>query len=168
MYSAAGSWTIRPFQIEDAEKLSVLMREMTEFYGAAVAVGFDIKRSIVANSKLVDIFLAEKEEKLLGFATFGTMYPVAGLVPFTYVQQIYVSESGRRMGIARSLMRQIARTSLERGMTRVEWSTSQDNFAAQALYRGLGADGEGKVHFVLKGPALHALVDASVERAYFP
>jgi ribosomal protein S18 acetylase RimI-like enzyme len=153
--------TIRPFQDDDAEKLSVLMAEMTEFYGAAVAVGLDIMGSIISNSKLVDILLAEQEEKLLGFATFGTMYPVAGLVPFTYIQQIYVREGGRRMGVARSLMQKIAKTSIERGMTRVEWSTSHENFAAQALYRRLGADGEDKVHFVLKGAALRALVDAA-------
>jgi L-amino acid N-acyltransferase YncA len=152
---------IRPFQDEDAEKLSILMTDMLEFYGAAVAVDVNIQTSIVANSKLVDIVLAEQEGKLFGFATFGTMYPVAGLVPFTYVQQIYVCQSGRRIGVARRLMQQIARTSLQRGMSRVEWSTSEDNSAAQAFYRGIGAKGENKVHFILKGPALHTLAAAS-------
>lgn len=152
---------IRPFRDADSKNLSILMTEMTDFYGASVAVGLDIERSIIANSKLVDIVLAEQETKLLGFATFGTMYPVAGLVPLTYVQQIYVSESGRRLGVARRLMQQIAKTSLERGINRVEWSTSQENLAAQALYNGLGAVSENKVHFVLKGSRLQALVDAS-------
>ena len=153
---------IRPFRDADSKNLSVLMTEMTDFYGASVAAGLDIERSIIANSKLVDIVLAEQETKLLGFATFGTMYPVAGLVPLTYIQQIYVSESGRRLGVARRLLQQIAKTSLERGIIRVEWSTSQENLAAQALYNGLGAAGENKVHFVLKGSALHALAAASV------
>ncbi|MBB6510573.1 hypothetical protein F4695_003964 [Rhizobium soli] len=152
---------IRPFRDADSKNLSILMTEMTDFYGASVAVGLDIERSIIANSKLVDIVLAEQETKLLGFATFGTMYPVAGLVPLTYVQQIYVSESGHRLGVARRLMQQIAKTSLERGIYRVEWSTSQENLAAQALYNGLGAVSENKVHFVLKGSRLQALVDAS-------
>jgi hypothetical protein len=31
-------------------------------------------------------------------------------------------------------MQQVAKTSLERGIIRVEWSTSQENLAAQALY----------------------------------
>lgn len=151
---------VRPFQDEDAKKLSISMTDMMNFYGAEVAEGFDVQRSIVVNSKLVDIVLAEQEGKLLGFATFGTMYPVAGLVPFTYVQQIYVCESGRRLGVARRLMQQIARTSIERGMTRVEWSTSQENLAARAFYEGLGADGENKMHFVLKGTKLRALAAA--------
>lgn len=152
---------IRPFRDVDSKKLSVLMTEMTNFHGASVPAGLDIERSIIANSKLVDIVLAEQETKLLGFATFGTMYPVAGLVPLSYIQQIYVSESGRRLGVARRLMQQIAKTSIERGIIRVEWSTSQENLAAQALCNGLGAAGENKVHFVLKGPALHALAAAS-------
>jgi ribosomal protein S18 acetylase RimI-like enzyme len=141
------------------------MTEMTDFYGASVVVGSDIEKSIIANSKLVDIILAEQETKLFGFATFGTMYPVAGLVPLTYVQQIYVSERGRRLGVARRLMQQVAKTSLERGIIRVEWSTSQENLAAQALYKRLGAAGESKVHFVLKGSALHALAAASAEKS---
>lgn len=153
---------VRPFLVDDAEQLSVLMREMTEFYGASVAAGLDIRKSIIANSKLVDILLAEHQGKIVGFATYGAMYPVAGLIPFLYVQQIYVCEKGRRMGVARRLMQQIAKVALDREMSRVEWSTSQENLAAQALYEGLGAEGEGKVHFVLKGAALQALVEASV------
>ena len=121
---------IRPFRDADSKNLSILMTEMTDFYGASVAADLDIEKSIIASSKLVDIVLAERETKLLGFATFGTMYPVAGLVPLTYIQQIFVSESGRRLGVARRLMQQIAKTSLDRGIIRVEWSTSQRNLAA--------------------------------------
>lgn len=152
---------IRPFRSGDAEHLSALMVEMTEYHGAAVAVDFDIQKSILANSKLVDIVLAEQEEKLLGFATFGTMYPVTGIIALTYVQQIYVSATGRRKGIARRLMQNIARTSLERGISRMEWSTRPENLSAQALYKGIGADLEDKVHFVLKDLALNALASES-------
>jgi ribosomal protein S18 acetylase RimI-like enzyme len=150
---------VRAFRDTDAENLSALMMEMAAFYGAEIDKQRDIIESIRANARSVEIIIAELKGKLIGFATFGIMYPVAGLIPYFYVQQIYVSIDGRRMGIARSLMAVIARIAISRGIERVEWSTGKSNVAAQALYTGIGAEGEDKVHFVLKGRALRDLGD---------
>jgi GNAT superfamily N-acetyltransferase len=149
--------TVRPFVDEDADSLADLMLEMTAFYGASVAADRLLREEIIRQSKAIDIIVADEAGRLLGFATFASLYPVAGLIAYTYVQQIYVASSGRRFGIAQRLMASIAATAQARGCDRLEWSTGRDNTAARALYDGLGAIGTEKMHYILEGEALGKL-----------
>lgn len=71
----------------------------------------------------------------------------------TYVQQIYVGQAARRLGVTQELMPGIARAAKAAGSTRIEWSTSTENTAARALYDGLGVSGSDKVYLYSKGPA---------------
>ena len=149
--------TVRSFTEEDASALAGLMLEMAAFYGASVAADRPVGAEIIRQSKRMDIIVADQAGGLLGFATFTSLYPVAGLIAFTYIQQIYVAAAGRRLGVAQRLMASVAATAQTRGCTRLEWSTGRDNGAARALYDGLGATGSEKVHYVLEGEALGRL-----------
>jgi ribosomal protein S18 acetylase RimI-like enzyme len=149
--------TVRPFTEEDADALAGLMMEMVAFYGASVAADRPVRAEIIRQSKSVDIIVADQAGQLLGFATFASLYPVAGLIDLTYIQQIYVAAAGRRLGVAQRLMASIAATAQSRGCTRLEWSTGRDNTAARALYDGLGAAATEKAHYLLEGDALGRL-----------
>lgn len=149
--------SVRPFEAQDAEPLADLMLEMVRFYGATVDPARVVAEDVVRQSRVMDIIVAQEDGGLLGFATFTSLYPVAGLISFTYVQQIYVGLQARRMGVAQRLMAGIAGIATARGSTRIEWSTSKENAAAQALYEGLGAVGSAKVEYVLEGAALEQL-----------
>jgi ribosomal protein S18 acetylase RimI-like enzyme len=149
--------SVRPFEERDAQPLADLMMEMIDFYGATVDPRLVVAEDVVRQSETVDIIVAQGDEGLLGFATFTSLYPVAGLISFTYAQQIYVGAKARRMGVAQRLMAGIARIATARGSTRIEWSTGKENAAAQALYEGLGAVGSDKVQYVLEGTAFDEL-----------
>lgn len=133
------------------------MMEMTRFYGATVDPTLVVAKDVVLQARTVDIIVALGDGGLLGFATFTSLYPVAGLISFTYIQQIYVGMSARRLGVAQWLMAGIARIAKAKGSTKLEWSTGQENAAARALYEGLGAIGSDKVQYVLEGVALDQL-----------
>jgi ribosomal protein S18 acetylase RimI-like enzyme len=148
---------IQPFEDEHAPALAVLMEEMTQFYGASIPEGANIAEDLIGRARSIDIILAFSEEMLIGFATFATLFPVGGLQIFTYIQQVYVGSSARRLGVAQRLMSGIAQASQARGCQRLEWATSTDNIAARALYDGLGAIGSTKVQYVLEGEALSKL-----------
>ena len=148
---------VRPFEEPDAQPLADVMMQMIHFYGATVDPTLVVAEDVVRQSKTIDILVAQGGEGLVGFATFTSLYPVAGLISFTYVQQIYVSAKARRMGVAQRLMAGVARIAAARGSTRIEWSTAKDNAAAQALYDGLGAVGSDKVQYVLEGAAFDHL-----------
>lgn len=149
--------SVRPFEERDAQPLADLMIEMIQFYGATVDPTLVVAEDVVRRSEAVDIIVAQGDDGLLGFATFASLYPVAGLISFTYAQQIYVATKARRMGVAQRLMAGIARIARARGSTRIEWSTAKENAAARALYDGLGAVGSDKVQYVLEGAAFDQL-----------
>ncbi|MCJ2132775.1 GNAT family N-acetyltransferase, partial [Methylobacterium sp. J-026] len=113
----------------------------------------------IRQAQRVNIAVAHDDARLLGFATYTSLYPVRGLLAFTYVQQIYVAHAARRLGVAQALMAKVARGAKAAGSTRIEWSTSAENTAARALYDGLGANGSDKVYYELDGVALERLAE---------
>lgn len=151
----------RRFADADAQALANLMLEMVGFYGAAVAADLLVAEDVVRQAQKVDIVVAHEGSRLLGFATFTSLYPVAGLLTFTYVQQVYVGQDARRLGVAQKLMEEVARAAKAEGSTRIEWSTGAENAAARTLYDGLGANGSDKVYYVLEGQAFDRLATAS-------
>lgn len=148
---------VRHFEEPDAQALADLMIEMADFYGATIKANLVVAEDIVRQARQVDIIVAHEDNHLLGFATFTSLYPVAGLLAFTYVQQVYVSQAARRLGVAQELMAGVARAAKAAGSIRIEWSTSTENGAARSLYDGLGASGSDKVYYVLDGAALDRL-----------
>lgn len=148
---------VRRFEEQDAQAIADLMIEMAGFYGATIAPGLVVAEEVIQQARKVDIVVAQDNARLLGFATFTSLYPVAGLLAFTYVQQVYVGQAARRLGVARELMAGVARAAKAAGSTRIEWSTSKENEAARSLYDGLGANGTDKVYYVLDGLALDQL-----------
>jgi len=148
---------VRRFEVADAPTLAALMTEMAGFYGATLAPGLDVAADLVRQVGRVEILLAEDDRDLLGFVTFAALYPVAGLLAFTYVQQVYVAQAARRRGVAQALMAEVARVAKAAGIVRVEWSTGAENTAARALYDGFGGGASDKVHYVLEGAPLDAL-----------
>ena len=150
---------VRRFSEADAQPLAELMTEMAVFYGVPVDPDLMVADDVVEQAKRVSIVVAQDESRLLGFATFALLYPVAGLLAFTYVQQIYVGRAARRLGVAQALMGEIARAAKAAGSTRLEWCTSRENTAARTLYDGLGATGSDKVYYVLDGDALDQLAE---------
>ncbi|MFC7552197.1 GNAT family N-acetyltransferase [Pseudoroseomonas wenyumeiae] len=116
---------VRRFEEPDAQALAELMIEMAGFYGATIDPDLVVVEDIIRQARQVDIIVAHDDTHLLGFATFASLYPVAGLLAFTYVQQVYVGQTARRLGVAQALMAEIARAAKAAGSTRVEWSTSR-------------------------------------------
>ncbi|WP_210168488.1 GNAT family N-acetyltransferase [Methylobacterium sp. Leaf469] len=148
---------VRRFEDSDAEALADLMIEMAGSYGATIRSDLVVVKDILRQARKVDIIVAHDDARLLGFATFTSLYPVAGLLAFTYVQQIYVGQAARRLGVAQDLMAGVAQAAKAAGSTRVEWSTSTGNITARSLYDGLGAAKSDKVYYVLDGVALEQM-----------
>ena len=157
--------SVRPFVPADAPALAGLMMEMADFYGAIIYPRLSVPDDIIHRSTMMDIIVANTEDRIVGFLTCTVLYPVAGLLAFTYIQQIYVTRDARRLGVAKRLMAGAAAMAKRRGSTRLEWSTGHQNAAARAFYEALGAEGSDKVQYVLEGAALKRLSsDACIDR----
>ncbi|HEV2503443.1 MAG TPA: GNAT family N-acetyltransferase [Mesorhizobium sp.] len=102
----------------------------------------------------VEILVAETD-RLIGFATFSTIYPGPGLKSGLFLKDLFVSETARGSRAGTSLLRALARIAVLRGMSRVDWTADRDNTRLLAFYDETGASREEeKVFFRLKGQAL--------------
>lgn len=150
---------VRRFERSDADKLAALMMEMVDFYGRPLAVEGSLSDDIVKQAESIHLVVALADDQVAAFATYGFLYPVAGLRSFAYLQQIYVGSSFRRLGLAKQLMAFIARDCRDKGCTWMEWNTGAHNTAARAFYEGLGAKSSEKIAFELEGADLSRLAD---------
>ena len=131
---------IRMAQREDAGAVLRLIRELAEFEGLLHEVRAreaDILRDGFGAQPRFECLLAEVDGEAVGFALYFHNYSTfegrAGL----YLEDIYVNERVRGLGLGRALMARLARLAIERGCARFELSVLHWN-PAREFYRRLG------------------------------
>jgi len=132
---------VRPAQPIDLQPLAHLFDLYRQFYrqppDAALARKFIAER--FANKDSV-IFVAstDDEEELVGFTQ---LYPTLCSVSAAKIYVLYdlfVAPSGRRSGVARTLMVHAEAHARRTGAVRLELATARTNMPAQTLYESLG------------------------------
>jgi GNAT superfamily N-acetyltransferase len=85
------------------------------------------------------LLIAEIEHRTVGLAlyffTYSTWISTNGL----YLEDLYVEPEYRRLGIARGLMRELAKIARDAGCGRFQWLVLRSNAAAIRFYESLGA-----------------------------
>jgi len=71
--------------------------------------------------------------RLVGIAHY-LFHPTFWMEDSCYLQDLFVDESARGRGVARTLIEKVADVSRERGASRLYWTTQESNTAARALY----------------------------------
>lgn len=127
---------IRMAQPEDSGTILRLIRDLAAFENlldAVHATEADILRDGFGRARKFECLLAEVEDQAVGFALFFVSYSTfegrAGL----YLEDLYVAESARGLGIGRGLMARLARLAHERGYRRLDLSVLHWN-PARAFY----------------------------------
>ena len=88
------------------------------------------------------------------FTTFSTWYGATGV----YVQDLYVADETRGLGIGRRLMAEVARWASAHGATHVRLSVDRDNVSAQAFYERTGmAYRDDEMIYMIDGDAFRRL-----------
>lgn len=132
--------TIRQANLHDLDLLVPLFDAYRQFY--AQASDPERARSFLADRierKESVIFIAVSgKDTGLGFVQ---LYPSFSSVRTTHtfiLNDLFVSENARRMGIAKQLLEQTSIFARENGATNLSLSTALTNSAAQKLYESLG------------------------------
>jgi GNAT superfamily N-acetyltransferase len=86
-----------------------------------------------------EVALAFLGERPVGFALFFTSFSTFVGRPGIYLEDLFVEEEARGLGIGKALLRYLARLVLERGYGRLEWSVLNWNQPSIEFYRSLGA-----------------------------
>ncbi|TKS53100.1 GNAT family N-acetyltransferase [Luteimonas yindakuii] len=162
---AADASRLRPATQVDVALLLAFIRELGDFERLAHEVVVDeavLADSLFGARPAAEAVIAEVDGEPAGFAlffhNFSTFHGRRGL----YLEDLYVRPAFRARGIGRQLMHHLARTAVERGCARFEWSVLDWNTDAIAFYRELGAVGlDGWTVQRVDGDALQRLAAAA-------
>ncbi len=162
---AADAASLRPATYADVGLLLAFIHELGDFERLAHEVVVDeavLADSLFGARPAAEAVIAEVDGDAAGFAlffhNFSTFHGRRGL----YLEDLYVRPAFRARGIGRQLMRHLARTAVERGCARFEWSVLDWNTDAIAFYRELGAVGlDGWTVQRVDGDALQRLAAAA-------
>ncbi len=151
---------IRMAEVQDAGTILHLIRALADFENLLEAVNAteaDIRRDGFGPERKFECLLAEIDGEAAGFALFFVNYSTfegrAGL----YLEDLFVAESGRGLGIGRAIMARLARLAGERGYARLDLSVLHWN-PARAFYERLEfQQSTDWLPYRLSGNALRAL-----------
>lgn len=125
---------------------------------AVVAAPEMLAGALFCDRPFAEVVIAEHAGDPAGFALFFHNFSTFVGRPGLYLEDLFVRQDKRGLGIGRALLRHLARLAVARGCGRMEWSVLDWNAPAIGFYRGLGAVPMDEwTVFRLDGEALEAL-----------
>ncbi len=126
--------------VTHTHEIAVLFNEYRQFYGrrddVAAAEQFIHARLLDESSV---IFIAKDNQGLgLGFVQMYPSFSSLRMAPMLILNDVYVTQHARCVGIGRALVQQAASYAKAHNMSYLMLETQQKNQRAQGLYEGLG------------------------------
>ena len=148
-----------------------LIRELADYEHAldeVVVTEAELTATLFGPDPAVFAHVAEPEGPGSGVGRLGAVVPELLHLdrrPGLYLEDLYVTPGGRRSGLGRALLAELARLCVERGYARLDWAVLDWNAPALKFYAALGAEplDTWRLHR-LSGPAL----DPAAERGSRP
>lgn len=133
---------LRPARPDDVALILAFVRELAEYeklLHEVEATAEDFARDLFGPQPRVFCDIAEWDGAPAGFAlwyyTFSTFRGRQGI----FLEDIFVRPEFRGRGIARALMRRLARRCVDEALGRFEWNVLDWNAPAIRFYRSVGA-----------------------------
>jgi GNAT superfamily N-acetyltransferase len=158
--SAVTSVTIRQAGPADAGTIVRLIRELAAYEnldGLVRITDADVRRDGFGERPCFECLLAEAEGEAVGMAIHRPSYSTFDGRPGLYVEDLFIAERARGLGIGRMLMARLAAIARERSCSRMSLAVLHWN-PARAFYRRLGfVQVEEWLSYQLSGDALARL-----------
>ncbi len=138
---ADGDPTIRRATEADAATIHALVIELAAAIGMTGKVASrieDIRDQGFGPDPAFEALIAERDGAAVGLCLFFESFSSWDGRRGVYVQDIYVSEAARGLGLGRRLLAEAAAISRARGGSYLRLSVAAENDTAQAFYRGIG------------------------------
>jgi GNAT superfamily N-acetyltransferase len=162
---AAGSAALRivPATPADIPLMLDFIRELAEYerlVHEVLATEALLRQEMFGARPVVEALIARVGDEPAGwvlfFHNFSTFLTRRGI----YLEDLYVRPRWRGAGIGRALLTALARTTVDRGGGRLEWSVLDWNEPAIRFYHAIGAEAMDEwTTFRLSGDALTRLAD---------
>jgi ribosomal protein S18 acetylase RimI-like enzyme len=156
----------RSAEPRDVEAVLALMRQLAEHEGLSryfELTSEGLHRACFEPPRRIELIVAVVEGKVVGYATCLLQFsPWAGR-DYLFLDDLYVSDEVRGLGIGSSLMRDVGALALERGVD-VRWHVETENRSAQRFYRALGAEFRDKLIAYWQLESIRAQLDVTSPR----
>jgi GNAT superfamily N-acetyltransferase len=152
--------TIRAAEPADAGTIVRLVRALAAYESLLDRVRIteaDVLRDGFGEHPHFECLLAEIEGEAVGFALFYPNYSTFDGRPGLYVEDLFVAEAARGLGVGRRLMARLAAMALERGGTRLSLAVLDWNPARDFYHRLAFSKVEEWLPYQLSGAALALL-----------
>lgn len=132
---------IRSGEPGDVDQVLRLMRALAEHEGHSEF--FTLTSELLSQycfdlPRRIELIVAETEERIVGYATLLVQFSPWMGRDYLFLDDLYVSDEVRGLGIGSRLMRHAGALALARGVD-VRWHVEVGNQSAQEFYRTLGA-----------------------------
>ena len=141
--SRAAPARLRPATPEDVPVVLDFIRQLAAYEQLShhvVATEAALHAHLFGPRPVAEVVLAERDDEPAGFALFFPNFSTFLGRPGLYLEDLYVREDMRGLGIGRQLLQHLAGIALARGWGRMDWCVLDWNAPAIGFYRGLGAE----------------------------
>jgi GNAT superfamily N-acetyltransferase len=160
--SIATAIEIRLATADDVGLLLQMVRKLAAYEKAAhsvVATEADLLRHGFGPDRAFEALIAIVDGKPAGIAVFFPIFSTWQGRPGLYLEDIFVSEWARGLGVGRRLMTRLAAITVERGWGRLDFSVLDWN-PARGFYERIGTRPVDEwVRYRAEGEALHRLAE---------
>ena len=155
------SLTIRAASPGDVPAILRLIKALATYERephAVLATEPSLMHTFFSDDAHVFAHVAENEDEIVGlsvwFLNYSTWTGRSGL----YLEDLFVAEDSRSLGVGRALFQALAREAVARGCARIDWAVLDWNTTAMDFYRAVGGRRmSGWEPWRLDGEALQAL-----------
>ncbi|MFZ1517417.1 MAG: GNAT family N-acetyltransferase [Ignavibacteriaceae bacterium] len=133
---------IRIAEKKDVASIFSLIKELAEYEKLSDQISTSesqLENTLFGDENFVEILVAEVEGIIVGYAlffkNFSTFLGKTGI----YLEDLYVRQNMRGMGIGKTLLEKIIAIAKQRNYGRVEWSVLDWNQSAIDFYKKIGA-----------------------------
>ena len=117
-----------------------------------------VLRDLICEQPKAMLRVAERDGRLVGFATAGLVYDAERSAWALMLLDLYVAPEARRRSLARALMASLAAEALRHRAGCLWWGVDEGDEEAMLFYRAIGAHSDGMFSGeLLEGAALERL-----------
>jgi GNAT superfamily N-acetyltransferase len=138
----SGPVQVRAATTADVEQIHALIVELAEYERARSEVTGTpelLAEALFGPRPSAEAMIAEIDGETVGFALFHGTFSTWECRPGIWLEDLYVPPEHRRAGVGGVLLSEIARLTVERGCSRLEWNALDWNTPALRFYEKLGA-----------------------------
>ncbi len=153
--------TVRPMKRGEGAALLLMVRALAESHNllhTVLATPEMFEAAMFSDQPIVGTLMAEHDGVLAGCAVWHRSFSTNRGAEVMYLEDLSVLPEFRRRGVARALLKAVARLALAKNYPSVYWLMMDWNKEANALYASVGAEIEPGTAFCrIRDDALKAL-----------